>query len=45
LDTVNFSVEENARTIIAFLEEHGFLINGNYEPENVELKKESDPSQ
>jgi sulfate adenylyltransferase len=44
LDTVNFSVEENARTIIAFLQEHGFLINRKYEPENVELKRESDPS-
>jgi sulfate adenylyltransferase len=44
LDTVNFSVEENARTIVAFLQEHGFLINGNYEPENIVHKIESDPS-
>jgi sulfate adenylyltransferase len=44
LDTVNFSVEENARTIIAFLEEHGFLINGNHVPGNSELKVESNLS-
>jgi sulfate adenylyltransferase len=44
LDTVNFSVEENARTIIAFLEEHGFLINGNSVLVKVEPTAVSDPS-
>jgi sulfate adenylyltransferase len=44
LDTVNFSVEENARTIIAFLEEHGFLIKANNVLESTEPKIESNLS-
>ena len=40
LDTINFTAEENARAIIAYLEEHGFLTSGS---EAIDIVQTAEP--